>query len=588
MFQKTLTWERFENLARTAGELAALGNLKPSGGIDWWSWSEAFETCSAVAGELLRKGVKRGERVGILGRNQREFWLFELAVLGAGGVPTPIYPTLPPSAIGWILQHSQIAIAAVGDWDAAKRLQAGAASVGWELSLTVNLAGDEIPGTVPWRELARAGPWPQLPVRDVADPALQIYTSGTTGTPKGVVLSERALWSVLEETQSLLEPVLRGDRFRVVSYLPLAHIAEQMMSILAPLAFAGQVGFAPRSEGLRDALLATRPTVFLGVPRVWEKLEEVLRQKFRSAPWPARFLFDWVQRPTGSSARRLGELRHLLLRQLYRRLGFDRLRFALSGAAALSPATFNFFASLDLPIHEVYGMTETAALMAATRPGQIRPGSCGQLLSIGELRLAPDGEILYRGPNLFTGYFRDPEATQAIFDDDGFLRTGDLGILDPSGFLTIIGRKKELLVTSGGKNVAPAEVEPLLEKLDGVAQAVLVGDGKPFLGALLTLRPEALERWTEAIGLSHETPEQACRDPRFRQWVLEQINLRVNPLLAGYQRIRAVAILPREFSIEAGELTPTLKLRREEIFRRYREEIEALFASPPLPSDSIG
>ncbi|KAB2968338.1 MAG: long-chain fatty acid--CoA ligase, partial [Thermoanaerobaculia bacterium] len=430
------------------------------------------------------------------------------------------------------------------------------------------------------------------------DPALLIYTSGTTGRPKGVELSHRALSATLDWTVSLAAPLLGGERYRVVSYLPLSHIAEQMMSGLAPIFLAGEVFFSPRIEDLREILPEVRPTVFLAVPRVWEKLELALEARFAAAPVHRRALLAWARATeSGAFARGVESAaeprtlaralaRRLVLSRIHRALGLDRVRLSLSGAAPLPVATLLFFASLGLPIVEVYGMTESAALITATRPGRIRPGAVGPVLDIGELRVGAGGEILYRGPNLMNGYRSDPAASAELIDAAGWLHTGDLGALDADGSLRVTGRVKELLITAGGKNVAPAEVEPLLTSIRGVSQAVLVGDRRPYLCALLTLDAPAAAAVARELGLESAAPDRLARDARFRAWLGREIEERVNARLARYQTVKRFDVLERELSVDGGELTPTLKLRRSEIAARYAERIAALYAAPEPPPTS--
>jgi long-subunit acyl-CoA synthetase (AMP-forming) len=381
----------------------------------------------------------------------------------------------------------------------------------------------------------------------------------------------------------------------VVSYLPLSHIAEQMMSGLAPIFLAGEVFFCPRVEDLREVLPEVRPTVFLAVPRVWEKLELALEARFAAAPAVRRALLAWARAAESAAfeqgiesgreprplARRLA--RRLVLDRIHRALGLDRVRLSLSGAAPLPVSTLRFFASLALPIVEVYGLTETAALISVTRPGRIRPGAVGPVLDIGELRFERGGEILYRGPNLARGYRSDPAATAELIDSEGWLHTGDLGALDPDGSLRVTGRLKELLITAGGKNVAPAEVEPLLSGIRGVSQAVLVGDRRPYLCALLTLDPLTAPALARELGIENDAPAELARDARLRAWLEREVQVRVNAHLARYQTVKRFDVLDAELTVAGGELTPTLKLRRSEIAVKYAERIAALYAAPERP-----
>ncbi|MBP1641602.1 MAG: Long-chain-fatty-acid--CoA ligase [Acidobacteria bacterium] len=599
--------DRLAALAESRPQLPAFHDRVAPGRWRTRTWSEVHAAAREVAGGLLALGLERGEPVALLGDNRSDWVVLQLGIQLAGGLPTPIYTTLTAEQAGFVLAHAGCRFAAADTPERLERLDRGAAAAGAEPPRRIGFheaeaavgAGDL--GLDALRELGRSH-LERVERRraelDAEDAALLVYTSGTTGRPKGVELSHRALAATLEWTVSLAAPLLGEERYRVVSYLPLSHIAEQMMSGLAPIFLAGEVFFCPRVEDLREVLPEVRPTVFLAVPRVWEKLELALEARFAAAPALRRALLARARAvesaafeagvATGREPRSLarGLARRVVLERIHRALGLDRVRLSLSGAAPLPVSTLRFFASLALPIVEVYGMTETAALISATRPGRIRPGAVGPVLDIGELRLGGGGEILYRGSNLMSGYRADPAATAELIDAAGWLHTGDLGALDPDGSLRVTGRLKELLITAGGKNVAPAEVEPLLTEIRGVSQAVLVGDRRPYLCALLTLDPPAAQAVARELGIEAGSPAALARDRRFRAWLEREVEERVNARLARYQTVKRFEILDGELTIAGGELTPTLKLRRSEIAARYADRIAALYSEPGSPPSS--
>jgi len=599
---------RLLDLAEREPELAAFHERDDAGGWRTRSWAEVRDEALAIAAGLAELGVAPGDSVALVGDNRAEWVLLQLGIQLARAVPVPIYTTLTAEQTGYVLAHASARVVAA---DAAARLalcERGASQAGQELAATIAfgpaaseapegattlsaLVGRGVPGRQAALERARAA--------RPEESCLLIYTSGTTGLPKGVELSHRAVAAVAGDVVRFVEPLLEGTRYRVVSYLPLSHIAEQMMSAIAPLWLDGEAFFCPKLELMRELLPDVRPTVFLAVPRVWEKIEAAVAARLEAATGIKGRLARWAVSTEGAAYRDESEgapARHTAARALADRLvlskaratlGLDRVRLAISGAAPLGLATLRFFGALGVRILEVYGMTETAAVISHVRPGRPRPGTVGPALPCGEIRIAGDGEILYRGPNLARGYRSDPAATAELIDPDGWLHTGDLGALEEDGSLRVTGRKKELLITAGGKNVAPAEVEPLLTEIEGISQAVLVGDRRPYLAALLTLDAQAVPALAEALGLAGRTPAELADEPALRAWLAERIEKDVNPRLASYQTVKRFDVLPRELSLEEGEMTPTLKLRRAEIAAKHAERIEALYrASPPDPSSA--
>ncbi|HEU4538290.1 MAG TPA: AMP-binding protein, partial [Polyangiaceae bacterium] len=382
-----------------------------------------------------------------------------------------------------------------------------------------------------------------------------------------------------------------------MSYLPLSHIAEQVFTIHGPATCGFAVWFARSPDAVREALVAARPTVFLGVPRVWEKLRGALSARFAEAKGARRRLLAWA-RGVGLEAGRLRlegrplppalalqerAAQKLVFDKVRAQLGFDHLRVGISGAAPIGREVLDFFLSIGLPLHEVYGQTEAsgAATFNLPLPGQTRLGSVGRPVPGSEVKIAPDGEILVRSAGIFAGYHKDPEATAQCLHD-GWLHSGDVGEIDADGFLRITDRKKDILITSGGKNVTPLNIELKLGAIEGVGQAVVIGDRRHYLSALLTIDPDRGPALARARGWP-EARDELARLPAFYEHVREGVE-RVNAELGRHETIKRFTILARDFSQEGGELTPTQKMRRRAVAEIYRREIEAMYDAPAAPA----
>jgi long-chain acyl-CoA synthetase len=415
------------------------------------------------------------------------------------------------------------------------------------------------------------------------DLATLIYTSGTTGPPKGVMLSHANLaWT----SQLLIDSgggKIDGDAS--LSYLPLSHIAEQMGTIHMPATAGSTVWFAESIDKLADNLKECRPTVFFGVPRVWEKFHAVLSARLGEVTGGKRKLLDWARRvcsevnarhDRGDPVPRLLQLQYALadrivIQKLKAALGFDRARVLSSGAAPIAPDVLAFFSSIDLPIREIYGQSEDSGPTSYNMPGRTRIGSVGPPLPGLEVKIAEDGEILVRGPNVFMGYYKEPQATAETIKD-GWLCSGDLGTLDKDGFLTITGRKKEIIITAGGKNIAPKNIEAALKETPLISEAIVIGDRRKFLSALITIDEAAAQKLAPDV-----SGDKLAGASAIRAAIQKQID-QVNETLARVEQIKKFTVLPRAFTIAAGELTPTMKLKRKVISQRYESEIDAMYA----------
>jgi long-subunit acyl-CoA synthetase (AMP-forming) len=388
--------------------------------------------------------------------------------------------------------------------------------------------------------------------------------------------------------------MFREHPYRMVSYLPLCHGAEQLLTTVGTLATGGKVYFCDDLTQIRDYLVEVRPTVFLGVPRVWEKFEAALSARMaeatgwrgRLAAWARRVEQDAFDEQVRTGTPQQGVQRRLANRLVHdkikRALGLDALLIAITGSAPISPSTLGFFSSIGIGILEAYGLSETHGVCTITLPERPRLGTVGPALPGCEIRIAPDGEVQLRGRIMTQGYLHMPEETAALYTDDGWLCTGDLGALDADGHLRITGRKKDLLITAGGKNVAPVELEALLQQIVGVGIPVVVGDRKPYLSALLTLDVEAIPELQRRLAMPDADLATLASSDALRTYLEGEIERVCNQNVARYQTIKRFRVLPHTFSNDTGELTPTMKLKRNVITERYADEIEAIYAAGAL------
>ncbi|HEY1408141.1 MAG TPA: AMP-dependent synthetase/ligase, partial [Promineifilum sp.] len=411
-----------------------------------------------------------------------------------------------------------------------------------------------------------------------------IYTSGTTGPPKAVMLSHQNLASTAQTGAELFR-LTPNDI--LLSYLPLSHIAEQMFTIHTAATVGFRVYYSESLAQLPDNLREVQPTIFFGVPGVWERFRDRVAERLNESEGAKRRIAGWAQgvgrrvadrRNSGQeiSGRLAAEYRladRLVFSKVKPMLGFSRTRVAVTGAAAISKDILDFFSGLDVTIFEVYGQSEGCGPTTFNRPGATKFGTTGQAWPGSEVKLGSDGEVLLRGTNVFMGYYKDPGATSETLVN-GWLYSGDLGRFDEDGFLTIIGRKKDIIITSGGKNIAPRNIEAALKSLELVADAVVIGEGRKYLSALLTLDPGSASRFAAANGI----PEAELHGHASLYEAIQRgIDELVNPQFARVEQVRKFTVLERPFSIEGGELTPTLKLKRQVIGERNNETIERMY-----------
>jgi long-chain acyl-CoA synthetase len=578
--------------AKKLGDKPALYE-KRDGAWQATSWRGYGDLVRRASKALIAAGCAPGSTVSILGFNRLEWVVVDLACMSIGGAPAGIYTTCAPPEVRYIVHHAQSPVVLVENVEQWKKLEKERANLPL-LRHVVTMRGCppiDDPLVLSWDAfLARGDAVADQEYLDRVHAlapeglATLIYTSGTTGPPKGVMLSHRNLAWTADGASTLL--AAKGDDCGL-SYLPLAHIAEQMFSVYLPITAGAPIYFAESIEKVPDNLKETRPTVFFAVPRIWEKFHAGISGKLSLATGAKARLAGWArrvgtaanahvmrgQRPPKLLALQYALADRLVFSKLKAALGLDRARYCLSGAAPVSKEVLEFMASLDVIVHEVYGQSEDTGPTTVNRPGQVKLGTVGPAWPGVEVKLAEDGEILVRGPNVFLGYYKEPEATAATLID-GWLHSGDLGAFDAEGFLSITGRKKEIIITAGGKNIAPKNLEAALKNHALVSEAVVIGDRRKYLTALITLEPEAAAKFCAAKGVDPATAHLAEPVRAELQKAVDQLNEE----LARVEQVKKFTVLPRALSVQDGELTPTLKVKRKAVAEHFAEQIEAMYA----------
>lgn len=534
-----------------------------------------------LAGRLLAVGVAPGDRVAILSRTRYEWTLVDYALWYVGAVSVPLYDTSSVEQIRHVLADSGAEAIFVEDDAMASRVEEIRSDLP-DLSSCWSMGGDARLEAAPVGDDDLDARRASLTPDHVAT---LIYTSGTTGHPRGCVLTHRNFLTECAAIAQEFQPVFGQPDASTILMLPLAHVFARTLQVVC-VREGVRVRHLPSILHLPDELVDFRPTFLLGVPRIFEKLFTSASQQATADGRGSRFERATDVAISWSRARQAGHVplplraQHALAERLVyaplrESLG-GRCRFAVSGGAPLGERLGHFFTGAGITMLEGYGLTESTAALTANVPDGVQIGTVGRPLPGTEVRVADDGELLFRGGQVFAGYWNDLDATAAVLDDDGWLHTGDLGEVDDSGFVRITGRKKEILVTAGGKNVAPGLLEDLLRAHPLIDQALVVGDGRPFVAALLTLDRETARGWARERGLSERLSDLA-RHPQLQAAVEDAVR-QVNDSVSQAESIRRFVVLPATWTEESGELTPSLKLRRPLVAQRHASDIEALYS----------
>jgi long-chain acyl-CoA synthetase len=559
--------------ARALGRTGTAYLVEEQGAWREVSWQEASTAVEEIANGLLALGVGKGDAFGILARTTLEWVLFDFALASIGAIGVGIYPSLPARDCAYILDHSDAVGVLVEDDEQGEKIEAERRNLP---KLSHVLSFSDLDGVRDrGRDYARAHPEALEQARDAIredDVFTYIYTSGTTGPPKACMITHRNYYEMVGAVDDVPEFIGAGDV--ILLYLPLAHNFGRCLHLLSGYVGA-TIAFCPDPLRVAEFAPAVKPTVLPSVPRVYEKVHTAVQMSFDGATGLKRRLIDWAlavgQRV--SELRQHGKpvpaglaLRHRLADKLVyskvkAKLG-GRLRLPISGGAPLAKEIAEFFHTIDILIVEGYGQTECTTASNVNMPNHYRFGTVGPAIPGVEVRTADDGEILVRGPNVFAGYYKDEEATREVLDEEGWLHTGDVGHID-DGFLTITDRKKDIIVTAQGKNVAPQNIENALKSSRFVSQALVIGDRRPYLTALITLDE------TETAKPDGDADRQALVQGVVDDW---------NRNRASFEQVKRFTILPRDFSAEQDEVTPTMKLKRKVCAEHFADEIEALYA----------
>jgi long-subunit acyl-CoA synthetase (AMP-forming) len=587
---QTVPTRFLETVRRIPGQVA----LRWREGDGWGelTFADYAERAAHVAAGLGALGVERGTRVVLMMRNRPEFHIADMAVLLCGGTPISIYNSSAPEQVQYLAHHCEAEVAIVEDLDFLDRIL----KVRDELPALREIVVIDDPearapeGVHRWESLLASDPVDLDVAAQIVQPsdlATVIYTSGTTGPPKGVMLDhENVCWTVESLRLSLDEFSTEGRR--VVSYLPMAHIAERMTSHYQGAALGYEVTTCPEARKVATYLPSVRPEVMFAVPRIWEKIYAGVQAIAAADPANQKKLDAALEVGRQVAEHDAGgeelppELQAAfakadaqVLSPMRIMLGLDQLVAAVTGAAPITIDILQFFRSLRVPLSEIYGLSESSGPMTWA-PFTVKPGTVGPAIPGCEVTLADDGEVICRGGNVYRGYLNDPEKTAEALDDDGWLHSGDVGTFDADGYLRIVDRKKELIITAGGKNISPANLEAALKSFPVIGQVCVIGDNRPFISALIVLDPEVAPAWAKQHGIEADTLEDLAAHPEVHAEVERNVAA-ANERFSQVERVKKFALLGAEWLPDSEELTPTMKLKRRGIHQKYADEIEAFY-----------
>ena len=572
------------------------------------TWAEYWLNVRRFALGLRTLGFARGERLAVASENTPEWMYADLAAQALGGACLGVYPTNPWPELQYIVRHSRARFVVCGDQEQTDKVLDALAREGGlpdlERIICVDMKGmRKYPRErllsfaevleLGAREEAGAGDAIERSIASLApdDVAIVVYTSGTTGMPKGALLTHR---NMLHSAAAVVGTLgLTHETYSVVCYLPLCHVAERSFSTVMQLVCGSTVNFAESVDTVAANLREIAPQGFLGVPRIWEKLQQGILIKVRDATRLQQRVFDLCMRlgrPIADRAIASGGLRRglrdrlmyaalwlLCFRALQRHLGLDRVRNSFCGGATVSPEVLRFFRTIGVPVYQIYGMTEAAGVTHMQQPGHTRAGCAGLAIEGLEQRRTDDGEVLLRGPSVFVGYLFDPEASERALAG-GWLHTGDVVEYAEGGELRVVDRKKEIIITSGGKNITPSLIENALKDSVYIREAILIGEGRHFLSALIQIDYDTVGKWAQERGIAYTTYRSLAEREEVRELISKEIE-RVNARFARVENLRKFVILTKQLDHDDGELTATMKVRRRIIETRFRDEIESIYGS---------
>lgn len=565
--------------------------------ISWLTYAKAVR---ATARALWEWGIRAGDHVAILADNRPEWLYVDLAAQSLGASSVGIYQTNPPDDVEYVLNHSGAKLVFCEDQEQVDKCMV----IGEKIPKIERVVMFDPRGTRHYED-ARLCKWAdclalgetlianepawydeRLNLMNPKAPAMVIYTSGTTGQPKGAMISNHNVLALAREASKMLGA---DHRDFLLSYLPLCHVAEKIFSLFLPLTTGAVVHFGESIETVQQDLAEVSPTIFLGVPRIWEKMHAQVTLKMQDASWLKRMLYNFfVPRGEEIAKRRLEGQSHwldrwvakigdlLVFRPLQERLGLRRCRVPVSGAAPISPELLQWFHGIGVAVGEGYGQTESTGVSFVNRPDEIRIGTVGQLIPGMESKIAEDGEILLKGAAVFCGYLHNEESTRQTIDESGWLHTGDIGQLDMDGYLSITGRKKEIIITAGGKNLSPEKIENSLKNSAYIKEAIAIGDARKFISALVLVDYHAVSDWASRRDIAHTSLVDLVSHQEVQDLVRAEVE-KGNEKLARVEQVRAFRLFDKELHQDDGELTATQKVRRNAVTEKYAELIDSMY-----------
>lgn len=599
MYKETSMSAIFQNQAEKYGDRDCVA-YKKDGEYTDISWKRINEMVLDTAAFLLDQGIKKGDRVGLFSPNRYEWFVADMAIGSIGAVNVPIYSTNSPMEAQYILENSGSKFCFVADQefiDRVMKVKKKLPSLKGLLSFdapekkkkdVTSLADAMEKGS---KSKSRSQISTKIKANKPDDLATIMYTSGTTGNPKGVMLTNNNFVSNVKNIMMVINEYI-DDTEVFLSFLPLSHSLERTAGYYFPVYLGAKIAYAEDISTIQQNLQEVRPTIIISVPRIYEKVHAGILAKVSDASAVKKAIFNWAVKTAQKNlpyelreekkrgplfSKRFNLADKLVFSGLKETLGLDRLKFAISGGGPLSVSDAEFFIGMGVTILEGFGLTETTPVTNANLPRLIKPGTVGPPIPETDIKLSDEGEILIKGPQIMKGYYKDKKATDEVTTKDGYFRTGDIGVIDEDGYLAITGRIKDIIVTAGGKNISPQNIENDLKTSKYIEQVAVIGDKRKFLSALIIPNMEELKKWAKKNEIDTSDTKALCEDPRAKEMIQGVIDKIMNKY-ARVEQIRKFTLMDTEWTQETGELTPTQKVKRRIVEEKYAEEIEAMYA----------
>ncbi|MBF0121290.1 MAG: long-chain fatty acid--CoA ligase [Desulfobacterales bacterium] len=598
MFQETSVAGIFQKQVKKLGNKGCVA-YKREGKYEDISWNRMNEMIRGLGSFLISQGIQPGDKVGLFSPNRYEWWVSDQAILSIGAVNVPIYATNSADEAKYVLDHSESKACLVGNPEHLEKvLQVRDSLPNLKFIVVFDSINEEISNVFTYEQALEQGKTQnnttefeaRLSSIKPSDLATLIYTSGTTGPPKGVMLSHNNFLSNVNQVINEIKDYFSDDDV-FLSFCPLSHSLERTAGYYIPMSLGAKVAFAESFQTVPDNLKEVRPSIIISVPRLYEKIHAGILAKVAGAPFLKKLLFNWSvsvaaenlpyvcnNKPRGG----IFSLQYaiadtLIFSKLKEALGMDKMKFAISGGGPLSKSDAEFFLGMGIKVLEGFGLTETTPVTNANRPWLIKPGTVGAAVKDTTIKISDIGEVLIKGPQVMMGYYRNEDATKEVFTEDGFFKTGDLGSIDEDGYLIITGRIKEIIITAGGKNISPQNIENAIKTSKYVEQIAIIGDRRKFLSALIVPAFPELKAWAEQQGIVYKDLEELTQNEKVIKLYASEIDENTKQF-SRVEGIKKFKLLSNEWQQQTGELTPTLKLKRRIVEQKYAKEIESMYA----------